>query len=62
MKLPSLSQIDGGATIKENVDKLSSSIVLDEKWKIYVDENGDLVASYDNKLAGTICKNRKKFN
>lgn len=62
MKLPSLSQIDGGVTIKENVDKLSSSIVLDEKWKIYVDENGDLVASYDNKLAGTICKNRKKFN
>lgn len=56
MKLPSLSQIDGGATIKENVDKLSSSIILDEKWKIYVDENGDLVASYDNKLAGTICK------
>lgn len=56
MKLPSLSQIDGGATIKENVDKLSSSIVLDEKWKIYVDENGDLVASYDNKLAGTIFK------
>ena len=56
MKLPSLSQIANGVTIKEKVDKLSESIILDEKWEIYVDENGDLVASYDNKLAGTICK------
>lgn len=56
MKLPSLSQINGGIKLKDDINKLSSCITLDDKWKIYVDENGDLAASYENIPAGTICK------